>query len=173
MAFHLYGDHRDDTEIAAIADVEHPSQVLTSLERQETLFNDGYQFEAASARAAMLDGIALAYLFLAKEVGKIAFDAKTLQRLKDERLTLEQVKDALIAANAPHDLALVPLFTRFITQRNHLAHHAAIGSGPAAIGSGPVNLAAFFDDGRELALALWRHVCGDLRQMQSTPGIEC
>lgn len=160
MAFQI-PDDPNDLDIYCVATADAPKTLLTSLSRQDKLFALGYEFEAASARAAMLDGLCLGYLMMAKGVRKIAFDQRTLERLKDQRITLGQVKDALIAANALHDPALEALLTQFVKDRNHLTHHAALGVDP-------FDLKAFFDNGKKLAVDLYSHMRWELKDLGLT-----
>src|SRR5437588_11503235 len=103
MSFRVFGDARDDSDIVAL---KSDGDVLTSLQRQDAMFNSGFGFEAAIARAALVEGLLLHYLLCAKQIRMIDFGPEIEKKLKAERITFGQVKDALKAASAFHDTAL-------------------------------------------------------------------
>src|SRR5688500_14701215 len=96
---------------------------LASLSRQEELFGKGYHFEVAIARAALVEGLLLQYLFAAKQIDGKEFDKDTERRLSEERITFGQVKDALKKAGAFHDARLEADVEAFVSDRNMVAHH--------------------------------------------------
>jgi hypothetical protein len=148
MGFRVPGDERDTHDILVVGADE---QLLTSLERQETMFGAGWLFEAAIARAAMLEGLLLHYLFCAKQIRNVTFDASTQQRLADERITFGQVKDALKNAGAFHDPQLQIDVEVYVGNRNRIAHHLAAGLAS-------FELQEFFQMGRSIATRVWNHI---------------
>jgi hypothetical protein len=150
MAFYLHGDARDATEIIVLADANDPTSRVTSLKDQAALFEKGEKFAAATARATMIDGLALHYLLMAEISQGLTLDPKTRARLTAQRITLGQINEGLKLANGFHEPALALALSQFVQDRNHVAHHLAAGSAP-------FDLDAFFKLGRTVAIGLWRY----------------
>ncbi len=151
MAFRVLGDVRDTQDIVV---VDSGSSTLTGLDRQDALLRGGHAFEAAIARAALVEGLLLHYLLVAKQVRGCTFDIATEKRLAVGRITFGQTKDALKAASAFHDSKLALDVEAFVGDRNHVAHHMAAGHEP-------FDLIRFFRAGRTIAESLWHHVLAE------------
>jgi hypothetical protein len=148
MGFRIFGDDRDRTDIV-VSDFHET--LITSLQRQNELFTNGYQFEASLSRAALIEGLLLHYLLVAKQVDLIVFDDKTNARLVEERLTFGQINTALAAAGARHHEELAKGLAEYIPRRNHLAHHVVAGREA-------LDFRRFHADGESLAWRLWQHI---------------
>jgi hypothetical protein len=148
MALEVFGNSRDGEEVVILNSAGKP---LTGLSQQDILASAGYLLEAATARSALVEAVLLSYLLVARQVSGVGFDATTLQRLSDERITFGQVNKAIHNANAYHDATLLSDVDAFVDNRNHVAHHLAFGNKS-------FDLKAFFQAGRPLALRLWSHV---------------
>ncbi len=162
MAFHLWRDQRDDTEITVVDQAVDTKRTLTSLTRQDDLFSKGFAFEASIARAAMVEGLCLHYLLLAKAHRGAVVDQVAAQRMKDERITFGQLKDALVKARALPDPKLETELRDYVAGRNHLAHHAASGGSS-------FDFQVWFDSGRRLALALWKEIRAEIERINPPP----
>jgi hypothetical protein len=147
MALKVLGDDRDQTQIWAVTDGE---ATITSVERQDQLLDGGFEFEAAAAQAALVEGLLLHYLLLSPLRGYV-LTPEVEQRLKKERITFGQIKDALVAIGAFHDPGLAAGVPKYVDQRNEIAHHL-IG------GKHDFNFRAFYNDGRGIAFKLWHHI---------------
>lgn len=130
---------------------DHNDHVLTTVSRLNELYAKGYRFEAAIAQAALVEGLLLHYLLVAKHIDLVAFDRATETRLAQERITFGQIKDALTAANAFHDTALASDVAAYVLDRNHIAHHLTA----RLIG---LDLEQFYARGTTLAFALWKRI---------------
>jgi hypothetical protein len=65
MGLKIFEDQRDELDIVAVT---HDESVISSLGRQYHLFVAGFRFEAAIARAALVEGLLLMYLMIAKQL---------------------------------------------------------------------------------------------------------
>ncbi len=148
MGFKVLGDRRDEFDIWV---VDANEQTLTSISRVDELHKRGYKFEAATSQAAIVEGLLLSYLLVAKQVDLIKFDQNTEELLARLRITFGQLKDALKNTGAFHDKSLEADVESYVLERNQVAHHLA----------GELknfDLEQFFEKGKQIAFALWRHI---------------
>src|SRR5215210_882476 len=120
MGFKIVGTGEDLEQIWVVTNSE---VTVTGVQRQDTLYEAGFHFEAVMAQAALVEGLLLHYLLVAKQVRGISLRSQTEERLRTERITFGQIKDELNEIGGFHDPALAGLVSDYVSDRNRVAHH--------------------------------------------------
>jgi hypothetical protein len=129
--------------------------LVTHITRLIRLRDDGFEFEAAMAMAAIVEGLAGVYLATLADTGMLR--GATLKEAKRPRLTFGQVTTCLHSAGALKVPRLAKLAT-FVKDRNLIVHNLVLSVKP-------FNFVAFFDRGNKFAMALTHGIFGAIVEM--------
>jgi|TARA_B100000745_G_scaffold286215_1_gene221984 hypothetical protein len=105
-----------------IAAVDGDGKILTSIERIQHLFKNGYQIEALTAQMQLVEALCLHYLVARRNIDNQEFDQDIAKLMQKRQLTMGRVKNLLIRNNAFHDPALEPVLEEYVEMRNELSH---------------------------------------------------
>lgn len=129
--------------------------MLTSISRQDSLFDRGFCFEASAAQAFLVDALLRLYFDGAVRSGQIQPSRRGGKDLESGQLTMGRMVRVLVEIGGFHDSQLAVDLTEYVAERNSLAHKLALDKWG-------LSLYEFYKRGRKIALVLWYEVLKEI-----------
>ncbi len=110
--------------IRAKAAIDNKAEVVTSIPRQNQLFESGFRFEACFAQAAFIEALCFLRLIIARDVDKIDIGRDIEKQIEKRKLTFGKTVGVLRDKRIiPEDSELYKNLKEYVDLRNELAHH--------------------------------------------------
>ena len=152
-----------DDSLSTIRIVDGNDVLLTDSLRKNKLFKDGYEYEACSSQALMIETLCSMYMGLQSQAYQIPIlDQKGRDVAGKPKATFGRVVNLLVSNNAFHTKSIGVKLELYVALRNKLAHEI---SGT----SSHFNFVDFFDLGKEIAETLKPYFLDTMNKIKCQP----